>query len=763
MSDTAWPLAAAPLAAAGALVASVAMAGDAPPAPASVDEVIVTGTYSANVTEASSAAPISVYGGAKLSSVGFPDLGRSLDQIAPDINFPHTATSPSGASTRAITMKGLSPDEVLVLIDGKRWQTSSVLVFNNAVGRGSAPYDLGAIPEAAVERIEVLSDSAAAQYGSDAIAGVVNIILKSNAAGGLASAAGGVTAEGDGWNYDLSASQGFRLGVGGRLTLTGDIRHQDLTNRATIDPPFGKIEQQVGDPRSFDAGFTANAAYPLGPAWEVYGTAIGEWRDSESPGLFRAPTVSPVLWPAGFVPQIQPKIWNVTAIAGLRGDAGGFRLDLSNSFGWDNAHFGVHETANAALGASSPTAFYAGSESYWQDTASLTATHDLMVARGAIVAGLEGRAENYAIVDGEPLSYQQGGAQGFPGFAPRLPVDNGRTAFGAFIDLEASPIAALTLGATGRYDHYSDFGGDFTWKAQGRWAITEWLALRGSAGAGFRAPSLQQQYFSSVVSQINTAGAFVRTGTYQVRDPIAEALGASPLKPETSHNYDAGVVVHAGGLLFTADWYDIEIHDRVALSDQLKGPQVTAILAAHGVTDVQQAQFFTNAAQTRTRGYELTADYRHSFGDVTLSADVQWAQFRNTLVGLAPNPALPSLPLLGATSKGLLISAQPLDKLTSSLTADYQRVSATLSIQHYGPWVSAPLGAVQTFSSKTLVDLSGRVEITPKVAFSAGVLNIGDVHPDLVVGGAALGLTYGEESPFGVNGRSYFIRLDVRN
>jgi iron complex outermembrane receptor protein len=242
------------LAWAGALAA--ASGGCAAEPPSRVDEVVVTGTYSANVTQASASAPISVYGANRLKTSGFPDLGRALDQISPQINLPHTATSPSGASTRAITLKGMSPDEVLVLINGKRWQTSSVLVFNNAVGRGSAPYDLGAIPEAAVDHVEVLDDSASAQYGSDAIAGVVNIILKSNAAGGVASAGGGVTEKGDGASYDVSASQGLALGQGGRLTLTGDIRHQDITNRAILDPRFGRITQQVGDPRNLDIGFT---------------------------------------------------------------------------------------------------------------------------------------------------------------------------------------------------------------------------------------------------------------------------------------------------------------------------------------------------------------------------------------------------------------------------------------------------------------------------------------------------------------------------
>ncbi len=756
--------------AAAAVVAGAGLSGGGAWAdpPSEVETVVVTGTHEQGLTEASSAVPISVYSASALTRSGFADLGRALDQISPSVNLPHSATSPSGANTRAITLKGMSPDQVLVLVNGKRWQTSAVLVFNNAVGRGTAPYDLGAIPESAVERVEVLSDGAAAQYGSDAIAGVVNIILKSNAEGGESDAQTGITDRGDGYNFDLSASQGFALGDDGHLTLSGDLRHQDATNRATIDPAVGRVAQQVGDPRALDMGFAADAGAPLAGGWDTYGSLIVERRDSQSPALFRVPSSSPVLFPHGFLPQIQPQIWNMTAIAGLRGDlGGGFSADLSNSFGYDSAHFEVKNTANAALGAASPTKFYAGTESVWEDTVNLTVTRDLadVLAPGTLAGGLEYRVENYAITDGEPDSYQQGGAQGFPGFAPRIPVDNSRNAFSAFLDLGMQPVKWLSLDGAGRYDDYSDFGNSFTWKGTARADVTDWLAFRGSAGTGFRAPALQQEYFSSVVSQINTSGAFVRTGTYQVRDPIAEALGATPLKAETSHNYTLGAVLQPfDGLLVTGDWYDVDVKNRIILSDQLKGAAVTAVLVAHGVTDVQQVQFFTNAAHTRTEGYEFTVDYTHDIGENTsLDANVEYGQYRTRLLSLATNPVLPALPLLGATSKGLLISAQPLDKLTAAATLTHEPFAATISIEHYGPWVTAPLGAVQSFTDKTLLDVSGRVALTDDVWLMAGILNATDVYPDIVTGGSALGLTYGEESPFGVNGRTYFVRLSLRD
>jgi iron complex outermembrane receptor protein len=730
--------------------------------------VVVTGTRAQGHTEATSSVPIHVYDSDDLRAAGFVDLGRAIEAISPSINMSHSQTSPSAASTRSITMKGMSPDQVLVLVNGKRWQSSAVLVFNNAVGRGTAPYDLGAIPLSAVDHIEVLSDGAAAQYGSDAIAGVVNIILKSNSSGGVYSAQSGITDRGDGWNYDLAGSQGLSLGGSGHLSVSGDVRYQDKTNRATPDPRnHNIIDQQVGDPRALDTGLALDAAYPILPGTDAYGSLIVSRRDSVSAPTFRLPGAS-VLYPSGYLPQVNPLIWNATAIAGLRTVTdGGFNIDLSNSFGYNHARFDVDDTANNALGAASPTEFYAGALRYSQDTVNLTVSHaipgDLLL--GTLAGGVEYRNELYQIMAGDPVSYQSGGAQGFPGFAPRLPVDNSRNAGSAFLDAEVNPVHWLTLGTAGRYDHYSDFGNALTWKGSARAALTDGIALRGSLGTGFRSPSLQQQFFSSVVSQINTAGALLRTGTYQVGDPIARALGATPLRPEKSRDYSVGVTAQPlSGLLLTADWYRIEVSDRIILSDQLTGTAVTAILRSYGITDVQQVQFFTNAAHTRTDGYELSGAYTTSLGNATaLKTAVQFGQYHTKLLGLDANPVLPNLPLLGTISKGLLISAQPRNKLTSSATLTHEWLGFTANVDRYGPWTSAPLGTVQNFTAKTLLDLTAEVKLGRHTSFTAGALNVTNTFPDRVTGGQALGLPYGDEAPFGVNGRTYFIAVQVTN
>jgi iron complex outermembrane recepter protein len=731
------------------------------------EEIIVTGTRGTELTESTSPVPVSVYDADELRIAGFPDLGRALNAVAPSINLPHSQTSPSAANTRSITMKGMAPDQVLVLINGKRWQSSAVLVFNNAVGRGSAPYDVGAIPLTAVKRIEVLSGTAAAQYGSDAIAGVVNIILNDSDHAQQLTLQSGVTDAGDGSRYSTGASQGFRIRDTGHLTLSSDIRYQDFTNRAVPDPRNGgRIDQQVGDPRAFDVSLAADAAVPLNDVWDSYFTVLGARRDSTSVPTFRLPGAS-VLYPEGYLPRVNPLIWNTTGIAGVRGSLSDtLKLDVSNSFGYSSAQFDVYNSANNALGAASPTQFDSGSLRYLTDTLNVSLDRSLQFGNvtGNIAGGVEHRAESYSIGRGEPLSYEQGGAQGFPGFAPRIPVNNSRNATSGYVDAELSPVHWLHLGAAGRYDDYSDFGDAVTWKASVRADLTDWFALRGSGGTGFRAPSLQQEYFSSVVSQINTSGALVRTGTYQVRDPIAVSLGAQPLEPERSHDYTAGLVLRpTQALVLTADFYRIRVADRVILSDQLRGPAVTAVLIANGITDVQQVQFFTNAAGTRTEGYEASLHYSQPLpSDNSLTASIQYGQFHTTLEQLDANPVLPTLPFLGTISHGLLISAQPSNKLTSALTFSHRSFDVTLDADHFGPWVSAPLGTTQRFDSKTIYDLSCELKFDSGLSIALGALNVTDVYPDLVNGAAAIGLSYGDEAPFGVNGRSYFINISLR-
>ncbi|HTH98883.1 MAG TPA: TonB-dependent receptor [Stellaceae bacterium] len=736
------------------------------------ENIIVTGTRAPNRTALTSSSPVDVISAERLRQTGFSNLAQALAAVEPSIDFPHAATTPTSANTRPITLRGLSPDETLVLVNGKRWHNSAVLNTNFAVGRGSAPFDLSTIPIAAIDHVEILRDGAAAQYGSDAIAGVVNIILKSNKSGGFVEAETGVTEQADGANGGVSFNKGYALGQGGHLTVSGYGDYNEGTNRALIDQRFGRVTYSIGDPSDLQGNLVADAAVPVGTG-ELYGNIIASRKDSGSPVTFGVPGSSPI-HPNGFTPIVEPIVWDAGTTGGFRGKLPNlFRFDISNTFGLSNADFSVNDTANLSLGAASPSSFDAGSETYLQDVTDFTLSRPLpeVWAGGNIAAGLQYRFENYGIGQGAPNSIVGAGSVGFPGLNPFVPVNADRSAGAGFVDLEVNPVKWLTLGAAGRYDRYSDFGGDFTWKTSARAEVTPWLALRGSASTGFRAPSLQQEYYTSVTTVANGAsGSLVNLGIFPVGNPVAIALGATPLKPEKSHDYTVGAVVTpTKHFSITADLFRTDIDNRIALSDAESGSAVTSALAGAGISSVQQAAFFTNALNTRTEGYDLTLAYNGSIDDDTgYNVSVGYERSPTKVRSLAGDAKVPGLSLLGTHSLLLLTEAQPTNKLATQFTLDHGPYTGIMNVTRYGEYTDAPISGAQKFSAKTIVDLSLSSHLGPRFTVTGGILNVGNVYPDklqntsLVFSSFGGSFVYGEESPWGTAGRTYYVRLRIQ-
>jgi len=732
-------------------------------------EIVVTGTRTAGRAAIESSAPVDVVTNAAIEGTGYPDLGRALNFLQPSVNFARAATTASAANTRPITLRGLSPDQTLVLINGKRRHANAVLNVNNSIGRGAAGVDFDTIPESAIERIEILRDGAAAQYGSDAIAGVVNIILKSNASGGSASILGGVAEAGDGLNGLATASAGFGLGDGGHLTLTALARHQDPTNRALLDQRFGRVTYRIGDPLASVASFAFDAGVPVGDV-TFYGFGTVTRKVSNNAAGFRVPGFSP-LYTAGFLPIIEPTIWDVGGTIGIKGSFGRLRADLSQSYGYNKADFRVFDTANASLGLASPTRFDSGGVTYQQHVTDfvLALPLDGIMGGGNIAAGAQYRHESYSIRSGEPLAYAGTGADGFAGFNPRNPTDAGRDAYAGFLDVELRPIRQLLLGGALRYDHYDDFGGRATWRATGRLDAAPGVAVRATLGSGFKAPSLQQQFYSAVQGALS-AGTLVNVATLPVSDPVARALGAAPLKPERSSNVTAGVVFGPfGGFSFTADYFHIRIRDRIALSEQLGGAAVNAILRNAGITGFSQVRFFTNAVDTTSKGGEVTARWQGSLGPETrLSVAAGYSWLDNRLDTLRANPTLPALPLLATKSILFLTEAQPRAKGTVQANLTHGRFDLTASLTAFGTYTSAPLVKVQTFGGKESIDLSAGYGVAEGLRLQVGIQNLFDSRPEGIIDQAtaiaATGGSFptGEETPLGLNGRSYFARLSAR-
>jgi iron complex outermembrane recepter protein len=449
----------------------------------------------------------------------------------------------------------------------------------------------------------------------------------------------------------------------------------------------------------------------------------------------------------------------------------GGRADLSQTFGHNKARFDVYDTANVSLGLGSPTSFDAGAVTYRQYVTDLTWSHPLdgVLAGGNIAVGGQYRRETYRITNGEPDAYFGLGADGFAGFNPRNPTNARRNAYAGFLDAELRPIEALLLGGAVRYDDYDDFGGKTTWRATARLDPAPGLGLRASIGTGFKAPSLQQQYFSAVQGALS-AGRLVTVGTLPVSDPVAKALGATPLKAERSRNYSVGMVAGPfDGFQFTADYFHIRIRDRIALSEQLGGATVAAILAAAGITNFQQARFFTNAVDTTTRGVELTARWRGRIApEATLDLGLGYGWFDHKLDRLRANPVLPSLPLLATKSILFITQAQPDNKLTAQANLAWGRFDASVNVAAFGTYLSAPLVATQSFEGKTSVDIGAGYALWKGIRLGGGIQNLFDAKPDGIIDQASAiastggSFPTGEETPLGLNGRSYYVRLSAR-
>jgi iron complex outermembrane receptor protein len=727
-------------------------------------DIVVVGSRAAPRLVTDSAVPVDVLSQEALSARGDSDLSKILTSLSPSFNFPRTSSGPSVAGARPATLRGLNPDQTLVLVNGHRRHASSIIQFNNGGFRGSVPVDYNLIPVSAIGRVEILRDGAAAQYGSDAIAGVVNIVLD-DSTGTAAHVQYGQTDRGDGETVIIAGCQGIALGPDGFLVVTGEFRDRAKTDAAEIDPRFGRKTSEFGDPDSTDINLVINTELRVASDVALYGFFTGAHRVARSSPLFRAPTVAPTFYPNGFLPVIRLELWDIGATAGVRGELGGWKWDLSNSYGRSQGDYDVSNSVNTSLGAASPTEFYGGGARYTQDLVNLSVDRRFDLLAGAnLAAGVEYRWEGYRLVSGDAASYFRAGAQGFPGFNPPSPVDFSRDSYSIYLDGVISPIEGLDIGLAGRYESYSDFGDKATGKVSIFFRPIDVLAFRANVNTGFRAPSLHQQFFSTVTSQLN-AGVLQNVGTFAVSDPVAVALGSSPLRAESSTSLSGGVVLTpGGGLTFTIDAYRIDIDDRIALSENLQGATVEAILRANGVTNAAVARFFTNAADTRNYGVEAALRWSGRLAErVDLAVMVGYAAFDGEVRSQRVNPVLPNVPLLGAQSIDLVLAGQPHDKAILNTTLRWDALTINADLTVFGDHrITNPLGGGnREAQGQTSLDLSLSYRLNPAFTLSAGVLNLTDAYPERIAG-EMTGRPFSEVDPLGVNGREYFVRLGAR-
>ena len=638
-----------------------------------LEAVTTLGTRGEQRTVLDAPVPIDVLPALEIRSTGRTETAQMLQALAPSFNFPRTTLGDATDNVRPATLRGMSPDQALVLINGKRRHLSAVVNINGFVGRGSEAVDLNAIPASMIDHIEILRDGAAAQYGSDAIAGVINIVLKTNAPGDFTTqigeyntkqpAAGNWTTDvyhHDGKQFSTNADRGFTFGENGYVFVGGEIRDRGLTNRAAPDlrqqyftgdprntdpnlPVPGRVDFKIGDSYNHDMSGWLNTGttlangiqlYAFGGASHRFGDAFAFWRRPQDPTNVRS------IYPNGFVPEEQPAILDASGFGGAKGRALGWDYDLSSGYGRDNFDMHVVHSLNASLGANSPTNFYAGQMAFGQWTNNLDLFRDVDVGMSSplhVAWGGEFRVDQYKVVQGDSASWMNGGAkvldangnptstpaavgtQGYPGFRPEDAGSHSRNNVAGYVDLSSDITPQILVDVAGRTEHYSDFGSTTTGKVSGRFEPIKGYALRGAVSTGFRAPSLGQEFFSNTAINFitlpgQTTAQPLEIRTFPVGSAEARALHAQPLKPETSVNYSAGLALEpARSLSATIDYYRIDMKDRIVLSNNFTATAVIDTLAAHGLTGLGGGRYFTNAVDTKTNGVDVVANYGWTF------------------------------------------------------------------------------------------------------------------------------------------------------
>jgi iron complex outermembrane receptor protein len=792
--------------------------------------VVVTGTRVSNRSVLDTASAVDVISAKTLNNNGVTEVSESLSKVLPALNFPRPGLTDGTDTVRPVTLRGLAPDQVLVLVNSKRRHASSLVNVNGTIGRGSASTDINTLPAGIINTVEVLRDGAAAQYGSDAIAGVINFRLRENRSGGALSATGGVRKteysfnpvaqpaglglsvpterkRTDGQTYTVGGWKGFELGEDGFLTVAAELKQQQHSERSAYDtrqfyPRVGnattgafdpreltanRYDTWSGDPNLKQATVFANAGQTLASGQKLYGWASYQRRESESAAFFRRPLQDENLvsiYPNGYLPVIEPTVDDFSAAFGTTWSGQGWDYDASLTYGKNKMAFDVTNTLNRSIGATSKTDFDAGGFSYQQLAANFSAVRPVQVAFLPkplnLAVGAEARWENYQLWAGEPDSYRYGGAllangtpaaagaQGFPGYRPENAVDKGRHSTGAFIDLETNLTDKLLTSLAARAEHYSDFGSNFTGKIAARYDFVPAFALRGSVQNGFRAPSPQQQLYTSTSTNF-IDGVPYDIATLRPTDAAAVALGAKPLDAEKSVNFSLGAVFRFGDLSITADAYRINIDNRIVLSENLNAANVRAYLASKGYAGIGGARFFINGVDTRTDGIDIVANYplrTAGYGkfDFTLAGnynktDVKRVPESSELAALSPAPVL-----FGRTNVISLEKGQPKNKVTASVNWEQAAWGVSASATRYGEIVSAGTTAATDVivSAKTIVNAEGRYAVTKQTQLALGADNLFDIYPDSLPASLTSNAAapFSNRAPFGRGGRFVYARVN---
>jgi iron complex outermembrane receptor protein len=758
---------------------------------AAASEVIVTGTRQSGVTAADSAAPIQIVSAQTLEKVsGKPDLITSLAAIVPSFTAQSFGGDQANQTLQA-KLRGLSPNDVLVLINGKRRHTTANLEVLSGAYQGGAAADLNFIPVEAIDHIEVLTEGAAAQYGSDAIAGVINIILKKDPAGGNLAASYGAYEDGGGSTEDIAGNAGFEPLENSFLNLTAEVRNHGHSNRGAVDPRvvnptsypntnelsapgYPYLNQIEGDGAYHLTLLTLNAGFDLGGDTQFY--LFGTWgkKDSNSYENYRLPNkvlykspagITTYPFPFGFDPLEAIRETDYGITGGLKGTLAGWNWDIASTYGYDHDDVYTLNSSNASLFAlndSSPTDFYDGFFKSTQWTSTIDINRDFPIGLAGplnIAFGGEYRRDTYAIGAGNPASYYGGGAQSYPGFNPPDAGDNSRKNYAGYVDFAVKPVDALRVDLAGRYEHYTDFGSKAVGKLTARYDFAPQFAVRATVSTGFRAPTLAEEFYTTTNVSPTSAVVQLAPNSRGARDL---GLGAG-LSPETSNNVSFGFVFQPlANLLATLDVYQIDIRNRIvasgtinaAVGGQVVAPAVTQAIIDNGnsldpdvVAKGQTAvSLFTNGINTKTRGADFSGDYVVDFGRSKLDWSMGVTYNDTTASEVRSGPAsLAGQQLFDQTAISDLTTASP--KFAGSLGALWtiQKLSINVRETIYGPaseWVNDSGATVtgkvtyyrNTISTTPITNIDLAYQALKSLTFSVGAINAFNRYPNHVNG-----------------------------
>lgn len=757
-----------------------------------LEPVVVTGTRSANALLWESVSPVDVVSSEDLSATGQTNLQDALKSILPSFGAQAVGYD-FGALARTYQLRGLSPSHTLVLVNGKRRHSSaSIYADSDSAAQGSAVVDLDFIPLSSVDRVEVLRDGAAAQYGSDAIAGVINVILKNASSGGSVSLLGGGYFNGGGSSRQIDLDSGTTVGGDGSLRLSAGYRFHDFSNRSGYSggPQQARVQ---GDPRSQVGTMGFNLQKSVEKDVSVYAFGTLGHRDARAyenprqPGATGLATVD-ALFPNGFSPQESSRENDFSLTAGLKGnDMAGWDWDLSATAGRNDVRLGIDHTVNPNLydtTGNAQSVFQVGSFTSSELTTNLDLKRRLTVASFAapvtVALGVEDRYEKFSMGAGEFNSYTQGGAAGFQGFRPQDEANVSRNSVAAYLDLDAFVTEQWELGTAIRAEHYETMGGRLTGKLSSRYNVSSGFALRGAMGNGFHAPSLAQQYYSN--TGVAPSQAYVQLSP---NSPGAKLLGAPALKPETSRNVTFGVVLEpAKDTHLAVDAYQVDIDNRIINTSQLNNSQLAVdAIAANGVVippgvtaGNAYVSFFTNGVDTRTRGIDASLDLKTQWDRATVIKWVFNAGYNKTTIRrIHAAPAVlaaAGMSLVGPEQRSNLTSATPHTKL--SLAGTWSRegwdftiretyYGRTEQVQGYGPYYR-----YQT-ASAWITDADVGHELAKGIKLNVGASNLFNRYPGrvpLYVYQGANSITgnydqYSHATPYGINGGYYYVRLSA--